>query len=70
MFAFDDKLQKENTEGYIEYLMKIGWLDEAGNRLVDIINDDSFVSREGKSKHQVGVAGKVCLQYVRYLMFV
>ncbi|XP_048776809.1 pre-mRNA-splicing factor SYF1-like isoform X2 [Ostrea edulis] len=47
------KLQKENTEGYIEYLMKIGWLDEAANRLVDIINDDAFVSREGKSKHQL-----------------
>ncbi|KAK3088543.1 hypothetical protein FSP39_020393 [Pinctada imbricata] len=47
------KLQKENTEEYIEYLMKIGWLDEAANRLTDIINDDNFVSKEGKSKHQL-----------------
>lgn len=47
------KLQKENTEEYIDYLMKIGWLDEAANKLVDIINDDSFVSRAGKSKHQL-----------------
>ncbi|XP_062622386.1 pre-mRNA-splicing factor SYF1-like [Saccostrea cucullata] len=47
------KLQKENTEDYIEYLMKIDWLDEAANRLVDIINDDGFVSKEGKSKHQL-----------------
>lgn len=47
------KLQKENTEEYVEYLMKIGWLDEAANKLVDIINDDSFVSRVGKSKHQL-----------------
>lgn len=47
------KLQKENTEEYVDYLMKIGWLDEAANKLVDIINDDSFVSRVGKSKHQL-----------------
>ncbi|XP_045203954.2 pre-mRNA-splicing factor SYF1-like isoform X2 [Mercenaria mercenaria] len=47
------KLSKENAEEYIEYLKSIGWLDEAAQRLADIINDDSFVSKEGKSKHQL-----------------
>ncbi|XP_071096632.1 pre-mRNA-splicing factor SYF1-like [Haliotis cracherodii] len=47
------KLQKENTEQYIEYLKTIGWLDEAAIRLADVINDETFVSREGKSKHQL-----------------
>ncbi|XP_033732120.1 LOW QUALITY PROTEIN: pre-mRNA-splicing factor SYF1-like [Pecten maximus] len=47
------KLQKENTEDYIEYLKSIEWLDEAAARLVNIINDDPFVSKEGKSKHQL-----------------
>jgi pre-mRNA-splicing factor SYF1 len=46
-------LQKENTEGYIEYLKSIDWLDEAAKRLVNIIDDDGYVSKEGKSKHQV-----------------
>lgn len=47
------KLQKENTEEYIEYLKSIDWLDEAAKRLVNIIDDDSYVSKEGKSKHQL-----------------
>ncbi|PVD22082.1 hypothetical protein C0Q70_17885 [Pomacea canaliculata] len=47
------KLQKENTEEYIEYLISIGWLDEAAMRLADVINDENFVSKEGKSKHQL-----------------
>ena len=47
------QLCKEDTEQYIEYLKSIGWLDEAAKRLADIINEDGFVSKEGKSKHQV-----------------
>ncbi|XP_052787849.1 pre-mRNA-splicing factor SYF1-like [Mya arenaria] len=47
------KLSKENAEDYIEYLKSIGWLDQAARKLADIINDDSFVSKEGKSKHQL-----------------
>ncbi|XP_060607021.1 pre-mRNA-splicing factor SYF1-like [Ruditapes philippinarum] len=47
------KLSKENAEEYIEYLKSIGWLDEAAQRLADAINDDGFVSKEGKSKHQL-----------------
>ncbi|XP_052223848.1 pre-mRNA-splicing factor SYF1-like [Dreissena polymorpha] len=47
------KLCKENAEEYIEYLKTIGWLDEAAQKLADIINDENFVSKEGKSKHQL-----------------
>ncbi|XP_041370766.1 pre-mRNA-splicing factor SYF1-like [Gigantopelta aegis] len=47
------KLQKENAEEYIEYLKSIDWLDEAALKLTDIINDETFVSRDGKSKHQL-----------------
>ncbi|OWF46129.1 pre-mRNA-splicing factor SYF1-like [Mizuhopecten yessoensis] len=47
------KLQKEKTEDYIEYLKNMEWLDEAAIRLVTVINDDTFVSKEGKSKHQL-----------------
>lgn len=47
------KLQKENTEEYIDYLISIDWLDEAAIRLADVINDETFVSKEGKSKHQL-----------------
>ncbi|XP_064616120.1 pre-mRNA-splicing factor SYF1-like [Liolophura sinensis] len=47
------KLQKENMEDYIEYLKLIGRLDEAAKRLVDIIDDDGFTSKAGKSKHQL-----------------
>ena len=47
------QLCKENAEEYIAYLKSIGWLDEAAKKLADIINDDTFVSKEGKSKHQV-----------------
>lgn len=51
--SFSLQLSKEDTEEYIEYLKSIGWLDEAAKRLADVINDDGFVSKEGKSKHQV-----------------
>ena len=55
LFAYVFKLCKEDTEEYIEYLKSIGWLDEAARRLADIINQDGFVSKEGKSKHQVRI---------------
>ena len=55
LFASRLQLCKEDTEEYIEYLKSIGWLDEAARRLADIINQDGFVSKEGKSKHQVSI---------------
>eukprot|EP00112_Aurelia_sp_Birch-Aquarium-sp1_P022081 Seg611.1 transcript_id=Seg611.1/GoldUCD/mRNA.D3Y31 product="Pre-mRNA-splicing factor SYF1" protein_id=Seg611.1/GoldUCD/D3Y31 len=33
------KLQPENAEEYVDYLMDIGWLDEAAVRLASIVND-------------------------------
>ncbi|CAI9716217.1 pre-mRNA-splicing factor SYF1-like [Octopus vulgaris] len=47
------KLKKEDTEQYIDYLISIDWLDEAAQRLATIINDEQFVSKKGKSKHQL-----------------
>ena len=43
----------ENTEEFIEYLQSVDRLDEAANLLVKVINSEEFVSRNGKSKHQV-----------------
>lgn len=47
------KLKKEGSEEYIKFLIAIGWLDEAAQRLADVINEETFVSTEGKSKHQL-----------------
>ena len=40
-------------EDYIEYLVMIKRYDDAAQRLVEIINDERFVSTKGKSKHEV-----------------
>lgn len=47
------KLCPENAEEFIDYLKRIGRLDEAATRLVTIVNDDQFVSTAGKSNHQL-----------------
>jgi pre-mRNA-splicing factor SYF1 len=47
------KLMPENTEEFVEYLISIDRLDEAAVKMADIVNDDKFVSKEGKSKHQL-----------------
>lgn len=44
------KLQPEFAENYIDYVRRIGRLDEAAVKLADIVKDDKFISREGKSK--------------------
>lgn len=44
------KLQPESAESYVSYLLSINRLDEAAVKLAEIVNDDRFVSREGKSK--------------------
>jgi len=41
------------AEDFIAYLIKKDRLDEAAIRLAELINDELFVSREGKSKHTV-----------------
>ncbi|XP_031570615.1 pre-mRNA-splicing factor SYF1-like [Actinia tenebrosa] len=47
------KLQPENTEEYVKYLVDVGWIDEAATRLATIVNKENFVSKEGKSNHQL-----------------
>lgn len=47
------QLSPENAEEYIDYLRSVGRLDEAAVRLAAVVNDVSFVSKEGKSNYQV-----------------
>ncbi|XP_058802784.1 pre-mRNA-splicing factor syf1 homolog [Phymastichus coffea] len=47
------KLAPEETEEYIEYLISIDRLDEAAVKLAFIVNEEDFVSKHGKSKHQL-----------------
>ncbi|CAF4120962.1 unnamed protein product [Rotaria socialis] len=47
------KLQPECVEEYINYLREIGKLDECAKLFVDMLNRDNFVSRQGKSNHQL-----------------
>ena len=49
------QLQPELAEVFLAYLIKIDRLDEAAIRLAGLINDENFVSREGKSKHTVSL---------------
>ncbi|KAK3532152.1 hypothetical protein QTP86_009020, partial [Hemibagrus guttatus] len=47
------KLSPENAEEYIDYLRSVGRLDEAAVRLAAVVNDEGFVSKEGKSNYQL-----------------
>ena len=47
------KLCPEDAEEFIDYLIKNDRLDEAAVKLGDIVNDEKFTSKEGKSKHQL-----------------
>ncbi|XP_057327392.1 pre-mRNA-splicing factor syf1 homolog [Microplitis mediator] len=47
------KLAPEDTEDYIEYLISIDRLDESAVKLAHIVNQDDFVSKHGKSNHQL-----------------
>ena len=48
------QLKPENVEEYIDYLVSIDRLDDAAIRLANVINEENFVSKAGKSKHTVG----------------
>lgn len=50
------QLSPDNAEEFIAYLISLEKLDEAAIKLAEIINKEDFVSREGKSKHQVCVS--------------
>uniref|UniRef100_A0A8B9V8V9 XPA binding protein 2 n=1 Tax=Anas zonorhyncha TaxID=75864 RepID=A0A8B9V8V9_9AVES len=47
------KLCPEGAEQYVQYLRSVGRLDEAAQRLAALVNDERFVSAEGKSKYQL-----------------
>ncbi|KAK9815714.1 hypothetical protein WJX72_008451 [[Myrmecia] bisecta] len=47
------KLEPTHTEEYIAYLKNKGMWGEAASKLAQIVNDDTFRSLEGKSKHQL-----------------
>ena len=47
------KLCPEETEEYVDYLKSIDRLDEAAVKLANIVNKDNFVSKNGKSNHQL-----------------
>ncbi|XP_065918405.1 pre-mRNA-splicing factor SYF1-like isoform X2 [Dysidea avara] len=47
------KLVPEDAEEFIDYLIKIGRLDEAASKLAEIVNRENFVSRKRKSKHEL-----------------
>jgi pre-mRNA-splicing factor SYF1 len=51
-------LEPQNIEDYIDYLISVEKYTEATRRLAQIVNDEKFVSQQGKSKHQLWL--KLC----------
>lgn len=47
------KLCPEDTEEYIDYLISIEKLDEAAVKLAQLVNNENFQSKHGKSNHQL-----------------
>ncbi|XP_032529700.1 pre-mRNA-splicing factor syf1 homolog [Danaus plexippus] len=47
------KLCPEDTEEYIDYLISIEKLDEAALKLAQLVNNENFQSKHGKSNHQL-----------------
>lgn len=47
------KLCPEDTEEYIDYLIAINKLDEAALKLAQVVNNENFQSKHGKSNHQL-----------------
>lgn len=47
------KLCPEDAEEYINYLVKVDRLDEAAQQLAKIVDNEHFVSKYGKSNHQL-----------------
>ncbi|KAH7642470.1 pre-mRNA-splicing factor SYF1 fand [Dermatophagoides farinae] len=46
-------LSPEEAEDFIDYLISIERWDEAALKLTEIVNDEHFVSKQGRSKHQL-----------------
>jgi len=47
------KIQPEDAEDFINYLIHIQKYDDAAVKLAEIVNNENFNSKEGKSKHQL-----------------
>jgi pre-mRNA-splicing factor SYF1 len=47
------KLEPEHVEQYIDFLIQAGHYDEAAQQLARVVNDDKFISSEGKSRHEL-----------------
>jgi len=47
------KLEPSQVENYIDYLVQNGQIGEAARQLANAINDENFVSLQGKSKHEM-----------------
>uniref|UniRef100_A0A1A9WIW5 Suppressor of forked domain-containing protein n=1 Tax=Glossina brevipalpis TaxID=37001 RepID=A0A1A9WIW5_9MUSC len=47
------KLAPDDAEEYIEYLTSVNRLDEAAQHLASIVDNENFVSKYGKSNHQL-----------------
>ncbi|XP_062128009.1 pre-mRNA-splicing factor syf1 homolog [Drosophila sulfurigaster albostrigata] len=47
------KLFPEDAEEYVAYLQEAGRLDEAAQQLAHIVDNEHFVSKHGKSNHQL-----------------
>lgn len=47
------KLFPEDAEEYIEYLIDAGRLDEAAQQMANIVDNEHFISKHGKSNHQL-----------------
>ena len=47
------QLNRGVTEEFVEYLISAHRPDEAAERLAALINDDKYISPNGKTKHQV-----------------
>lgn len=47
------KLAPEDAEEYIDYLISVEKLDEAAQQLANIVDNEHFISKHGKSNHQL-----------------
>ncbi|CAG2162641.1 unnamed protein product [Oppiella nova] len=47
------KLQPEEAEDYVQYLIGVERVDEAAVQLARVVNRDDWVSKAGKSRHQL-----------------
>ena len=47
------RIQPEDAEDFVAYLVHVGKFDDAAVKLAELVNDEQFVSKEGKSKHQL-----------------